>query len=98
MKDIARGIAMVHNADKLAHHTYNIGSGRATSNREILDAVKLIKPSFGAPLEPGRSPRYRADAYGDVSRIGSELGYSPQYTHESAIAAYIAWLEAGNPQ
>ena len=98
VKDIARGITLVHNAETLAHRTYNIGSGRATSNAEFLDAVKQVKPGFEATLESGRSPRFKPNAYDDITRIQSELGYAPQYTLESAIKAYIAWLEAGNAQ
>jgi UDP-glucose 4-epimerase len=98
VKDIARGIVLVHNAESLAHRTYNIGSGRATSNAEFLDAVKQVKPSFDTTLEPGRSPRFKPNAYDDITRIQSELGYAPQFTAQTAIAAYVAWLEAGNAQ
>ena len=98
VKDIARGITLVHNAETLAHRTYNIGSGRATSNAEFHDAVKQVKPGFEATLESGRSPRFKPNAYDDITRIQSELGYAPQYTPESGIKAYIAWLEAGNAQ
>jgi len=98
VKDIARGIVLIHNADTLAHRTYNIGSDRATSNAEFLHAVKQVKPSFNAVLEPGRSPRYKPNAYDDITRIQSELGYTPTFTAQTAIAAYITWLEAGNAQ
>ena len=97
VKDIARGIAIVHNAPTLEHQTYNIGSGRATSNAEILDAVTKVKPTFGAEFQEGRSPRFRPDAYSDISRM-QQLGYAPQHTIETAIADYVAWLEAGNAQ
>ena len=98
VKDIARGIVLVHNADTLAHRTYNIGSDRATSNAEFLHAVKQVKPSFSADLEPGQGPRYKPNAYDDITRIQSEVGYVPAFTAQTAIAAYIAWLEAGNAQ
>lgn len=98
VKDIARGIVLVHNADTLAHRTYNIGSDRATSNAEFLHAVKQVKPSFSADLEPGQGPRYKPNAYDDITRIQSEVGYVPAFTAQTAIAAYITWLEAGNPQ
>jgi UDP-glucose 4-epimerase len=97
VKDIARGIALVHRASSLEHQTYNIGSGRTTSNTEILDAVRECKPLFAAKLFEGRSPRYRPDAFSDISRI-EQLGYAPKYTIATAIADYTAWLEAGNAQ
>ena len=98
VKDIARGIVLVHNADALAHRTYNIGSGRATSNAEFLNAVRQVKQSFDAALEPGPSTRLKTNGYDDITRIQSELGYAPTFTCQSPIAAYIAWLEAGNAQ
>lgn len=97
VKDIARGIAIVHNAQALEHQTYNIGSGRATSNAEILGAVQKLKPGFVAELQEGRSQRFRPDAYSDISRM-QQLGYAPAYSMEAAIADYAAWIEAGNAQ
>ena len=96
-KDIARGVVLVHHAAKLEHQTYNIGSGRATSNGEILDAVKRVKPSADIAIEKGKSPRFKLNNYSDITRIRAELGYEPRYTIETAVAEYIAWLEAGNP-
>jgi UDP-glucose 4-epimerase len=97
VKDIARGIAIVHNASTLEHRTYNIGSGRATSNAETLSAVQKLKPGFAPTLQDGHSPRFRANAYSDIARM-QQLGYAPAYTIETAIADYAAWLEAGNAQ
>lgn len=97
-KDIARGIVLVQHADKLDHQTYNIGSGRATSNREFLDAVKSARPSVGITIQDGLSPRAKPNSYADITRIKTELGYEPRYTTKRAIEEYIAWFEAGNLQ
>ena len=97
-KDIASGIVLVQHASKLEHQTYNIGSGRATSNREFFDAVKKAKPSTDITIQDGLSPRAKRNSYADITRIRTELGYEPRYTAESAVAEYIAWLEAGNAQ
>jgi UDP-glucose 4-epimerase len=96
VKDIARGIVLVQSAESLAHRTYNIGSGRATSNGEFVAAVNSARPAASIAIEAGKSPRHRPDAYMDLSRIRDGLGYEPRYTHETGIAAYIEWLEAGN--
>ena len=97
-KDIARGIVLVQQASTMEHQTYNIGSGRATSNREFLDAVKKVKPLADITLQDGSSPRAKRNSYADITRIKTELGYEPRYTTEAAVSEYIAWLEAGNPQ
>ena len=95
VKDIAQGIVTVHRAPTLEHQTYNIGSGRATSNAEILDAVTAADPAFTAMLQEGHSSRHKPNAYGDITRM-EQLGYAPQYTCKTAIADYIAWLKSGN--
>ena len=87
----------MHRAPTLEHQTYNIGSGRATSNAEILGAVQKVRPAFSAELQVGSSSRYKANAYSDISRM-QQLGYAPKHTYEAAIADYAAWLDAGNPQ
>ncbi len=96
VKDVAEGIRLVHTAPTLRHNVYNIGSGRAVTTRDLLEAVRKVKPEVPLQVREGKGPRYRDDAYMDISRISSELGYRPQYTIESGIAEYIAWLEAGN--
>ncbi len=98
VKDIARGIVLIQQAEKLEHRIYNLGSGRATSNAEFVAAVKKVKPSFEAELQPGEGPGFRPNAYADISRARTELGYGPRYTWETAVAEYISWLEQGNPQ
>ena len=96
VKDCAQGIRLVHLAPTLQHRVYNIGSGQAVSMGQIHDAVLKLKPNAKLKIQEGKGPRYRENAYMDISRISSELGYKPQYTVESGIAEYIAWLEAGN--
>lgn len=95
VKDIARGIVIVHNSPTLEHQTYNIGSGTATSNAEILDALSKVKPTFTAEFQEGRSTRFKPSAYSDIRRM-QHLGYAPKHTIETAIADYVEWLEAGN--
>jgi UDP-glucose 4-epimerase len=60
------------------------------------DAVLKVKPDAKLQIQDGKGPRYRENAYMDISRLSGELGYKPKYTPESGMADYIAWLEAGN--
>jgi UDP-glucose 4-epimerase len=95
--DAARGIQMVHTAATLRHRVYNIGSGRATSHGQIFAAVRQAVPGARcAALAPGRSPRAPENPATELSRI-AELGYAPEHTVETGIAAYIDWLRK-NPQ
>jgi UDP-glucose 4-epimerase len=93
VKDVARGIQLVHTAERLSHRVYNIGSGQATSNRSIFEAVRKAVPGArcGA-LKPGRTPGAPSNPAMDLSRV-KEVGYQPEHTLETGIAAYLEWLQ-----
>jgi UDP-glucose 4-epimerase len=97
VKDCARGIALLQTAETLAHSVYNIGSGRATSNAELVRAIESAVPGTAIPLTPGRSPEARTDAYLDITRIRQDTGYEPEFQVEKAISDYVAWLRT-NPE
>jgi len=93
VKDVARGIQMLHTTATLSHRVYNIGSGRATSNRDIVDAVRRAVPDGRCEvLKPGRTPGNARNPATDLSRIKVDVGYEPEHTLEMGIAAYIEWL------
>jgi UDP-glucose 4-epimerase len=92
--DCARAITLLQLAAKLPNRTYNIGDGKATSGKQIAEAVEKAIPgaTVGAALKPGRGPGYTVDRYMDLSRIKADVGYEPQYTLERGIAEYADWL------
>ncbi|WP_207945605.1 NAD(P)-dependent oxidoreductase [Actinomadura sp. 7K534] len=93
VKDTARAIALLQLADRLDHRTYNIASGRATTNAEIIAAIKQVVPDAKVELPTGGDPR---QSYLDITRLQHDTGYKPEYDTERAVADYIAWLRAGN--
>ncbi len=98
VKDVARGIQMLHTAATLSHRVYNIGSGRATSNRDIVEAVRqAVSGAKCDVLKPGRTPGNARNPATDLSRIKVDVGYEPEHTLETGIAAYIEWLRT-HPQ
>ena len=96
VKDCAQGIQLLTLTEKLRHKIYNIGGGRATTNGELLAAVKQAISACTLALQEGRSPRWRQDVYMDISRIKADTGYEPKYTVETGVQDYVAWLRAGN--
>ena len=94
VKDVSKGVQLLSMADTLSHTTYNIGSGRGTANQEIAEAISAAVPGVNFELQPGKSPNYRPDPFMDISRIGEELGYAPQYTIGPAIAEYAEWMRS----
>ena len=90
VKDVARSIQLLHTADTLNHHIYNIGSGQATNNRQIFDAVRDVIPEARcSALAAAGVDRNTAM---DISRIGADTGYEPQYDIKAGIREYIDWL------
>lgn len=95
--DCGRAIASLWCADTLKHRVYNVGSGRFTTNGEIVTALRAHVPSLDLPLIDGRSPNFPSfQPYQDISRLREDTGYAPEYDVERAVAEYVAWLRAGN--
>ena len=94
VKDVSKGVQLLSMADSLNHTIYNIGSGRATPNQEVAEAVSTAVPGVNFELQPGRSPSGRNDPFMDLTRIREELGYEPKYTIGPAIAEYAEWMRA----
>ncbi|WP_278044153.1 NAD-dependent epimerase/dehydratase family protein [Herbihabitans rhizosphaerae] len=93
VKDCGRAIAALQLADRLNHRTYNVASGRATTNAEIVAGIRKIVPDAQAELPTG-GPDQRS--YLDIERLRQDTDYRPAYDTERAVADYIAWLRAGN--
>ncbi|MEV5692362.1 NAD-dependent epimerase/dehydratase family protein [Micromonospora globbae] len=93
VKDTGRAIALLQTADKLAHRTYNVGAGRATTNAEVIAAIKTIVPDARIELPAGGTTPH---GYLDITRIREDTGYQPVYDTERAAADYISWLRTGH--
>jgi UDP-glucose 4-epimerase len=93
VKDTGRAIALLQLADRLNHRTYNVASGRATSNAEVIAAIKQVVPDAQIDLPAGGEGRA---SYLDITRVHQDTGYQPEYGTERAARDYIGWLRAGN--
>jgi UDP-glucose 4-epimerase len=97
VKDAARGIALLQLADRLNHRTYNVADGRATSNAEIVAAIRHALPGARIDLLPGHDPNGAGhDTYLDITRIHRDTGYQPDYGLTRGIADYLDWLRASH--
>jgi UDP-glucose 4-epimerase len=94
VKDCAAAIQLLQMAEKLSHRIYNIGSESPTTYGEFVDAVKSAVPDAQVSLQPGRNPRYRPNAYMDITRIKEDVGYRPQYDIQRGVEEYIDWLRS----
>ena len=94
VKDCARAIALLQTTDRLTHATYNVGSGHAPSNAEVVAAIERAVPGATLPLEPGRSP-HGAVAYLDTTRLHADTEFEPEYDLHRAITDYVSWITNG---
>jgi UDP-glucose 4-epimerase len=97
VKDCGRAIALIQTAAALTHRTYNVGSGRVTTNAEIVAAIRDQVPDAAFSFADGRNPKNApTDPRLDLTRIHQDTGYQPAYDIERGITDYIAWLRAGH--
>jgi UDP-glucose 4-epimerase len=97
VKDCGRAIALLQSAEHLNHRTYNVGSGRVTSNAEVVEAIRAVIPDAAVDLPDGRSPNTPSeDPYLDITRLREDTGFTPAYDIERAVRDYVGWLQAGN--
>jgi UDP-glucose 4-epimerase len=93
VKDCGRGIALLQAAETLSWQCYNIGAGRASSNKEFADAIRRHYPNAVLPLKPGASVP-RKDPFMSLDRIKADTGYEPEYADvDKAMDDYFAWLK-----
>jgi UDP-glucose 4-epimerase len=90
VKDTGRAIALLQTADNLHHRTYNVASGRVTTNAEIIAAIKKVIPDAQIELPTGGTTSH---SYLDITRIQQDTGYQPAYDTERAAADYLSWLD-----
>jgi UDP-glucose 4-epimerase len=97
IKDLARAIALVHTAEKLQYDVYNIGSGKLTPNKELVEAVKRVVPNFKVNLPAGHFP-FPPLPLMETKRLQADTGFVPKFDTQSAVKHYVDWLMAGNPK
>ncbi len=91
--DLGRATALLQTADTLTHTTYNVGTGRMTTNAEVIAAIKSVVPNFEFELEPGSST---PPTYLDITRLHEDTDYLPQWNLQRSVANYIAYFRASN--
>jgi dTDP-L-rhamnose 4-epimerase len=93
VEDIARANLLAATTDKLDGLPVNVGSGRATSVRDL---AGIIAEQLGVKIEPLARGEFRPgeirSLISDISRIET-VGYAPQTTIEEGIARYVEWIK-----
>jgi UDP-glucose 4-epimerase len=79
--------------DTARARTYNVGSGRATSNADVLAALAGVEPGFRFEL-PSAGPL--PVSWLDITRLREDTGFEPAYDRAAAAVDYVAWFRAGH--
>ncbi len=92
VEDIARANLLAAESDVLDGLPVNVGSGRATSVREL---AHIIASQLNINIEPLARGEFRPgeirSLISDITRARA-IGYAPSVTIEQGIARYIDWI------
>ncbi len=93
VKDIVRANLLAIDTDGGDYNSFNIGTGRATSVREI---AELLASGLGKHIQSDIVGKYREGdirhCVADISKARRMLGYEPSVTLEDGLAELLAWL------
>jgi UDP-glucose 4-epimerase len=99
VKDCGRAIALVQTTAHLDHRVYNVAAGFPTTAGDLVEAIHKVIPDAKLDMPTGHDPKGPGIVpWLDITRIREDTGYEPEFSTETAIADYIAWLRAGNAQ
>lgn len=94
--DVAHSVYLALKAPAPGAWTFNIGTGKAWTAREFLNAAAKLFPSHRIELGPGPSKLGRSKqsyCVFDISAAAKHLGYEPAYDVERGVRDYVATLD-----
>ncbi len=94
--DVAAAVVRMATGSIPSDVAYDIGSGEATSIRQLAGIIARI---YGAP-EPQLNGAFRNGdvraASADITRSKAELGWAPRYGLERGVTELCAWIDGQN--
>ena len=97
--DVAESLVLAATAKRLNHATYNIGSGKGQTLRQLADAVRAAVPEADIEVGPGLNPMgFDVHYYAilDISRARDDLGYAPRFGLAEGVRDYVRSLRGIN--
>ena len=94
VEDIVRGILAAADNAPVGFRPYNLGSGAPVTLNELVAAMgKAAERTPAVRHEP--IPLGDVDAtFADITRAGTDLGWSPRIELDAGLATVVAWLKA----
>lgn len=94
--DVARSVYLALKAATPGGWTFNIGTGKAWTPRDFLNAAARLFPNHKIELGPGPSKLGRSKqsyCVFDISAAAKHIGYEPAYDVERGVRDYVATLD-----
>jgi len=94
--DVGRAVYLALKAPAPKEWTFNIGTGKASTPRDFLNAAAKLFPNHKINLGPGPSKLGRSKqsyCVFDISAAEKDLGYEPAYDVDRGVRDYVATLE-----
>jgi dTDP-L-rhamnose 4-epimerase len=99
VNDIVQANVLALETDKADYMALNVGTGRATSVKEI---AQLLARGLGKDIEPEMVGQYREGdirhCVADISLAKELLGYEPKVTLESGLIELLEWVRNEKPR
>jgi dTDP-L-rhamnose 4-epimerase len=95
VSDIVQANLLALETDKADYEALNVGTGRATSVRQI---AELVAQGLGKDITPEMVGKYRAGdirhCIADISKARELLGYEPKVTLEQGLPEVLDWVKS----
>lgn len=95
VRDIAQACRLALQRPEAAYRSFNIGSGRAYTVREVAERIARVLGK--ERITPEITGKYRVGdirhCYADISLARDILGYEPRVTMQEGLAEMAEWLE-----
>jgi len=94
--DVGRSVFLALKAPAPGAWTFNIGTGKAVTPRDFLNAAAKLFPNHRIELGPGPSKLGRSKqsyCVFDISAAKEHIGYEPVYSVEEGVRDYVATMD-----
>ena len=80
--------------EKANGHVFNVGSGVATTVKEVADSLKRL---YDSDINISISGKFRSGDirhnYADLDKINDLLGFIPKYSFQEGISKFVEWVK-----
>lgn len=95
IRDAAQALTLACMAPTVARSCYNATSGESPTLDVIMESIQEVVPQLSVKLSHGNDPLDDYQDKFDISAIGTDIGFYPQYSLKKGVQEYLALLSQG---